>query len=666
MADSDRTPVHSELTAAMRAAVEQHGLAAAFELHARAIVEGHAAKTAPEGMLGADLLSVLELEPELRQLVAQPSPSQAGQPEQQTPAKLTGAAPRGAPGVQDVGGAQHKRLVEHSELRESDGSPMWCVEREPFQNWGRTVSNTPALTVVPRTKGGVGNVVRWASANGRTVRAAGYRHSWSDVFSSDDQVLVSMLPLYDVEHLPASEPAIDPGNELQGIELVGTVIEEGITKGLCRIGAATTNEQFRRWCTDAHGGAWAWTIALNVVMVEITWGGSNAPICHGAGRTHPTLSDLVTEIELVNAKGELQVISDPELLRAAAGCFGLLGIVTALTVKLDPMSYAKLRPEKRRLALTIPPPPGAAIPRGVDMSGISQAELDDAWTRFVGECEDDYYAEWFWFPFQQECWVNCWSNDGERSAAEPYPGEWGTLVEQTEQYLAELATTTVFRLLPGRWQAKLFGTLAMANLPSGETAVTPLIEALHFRRGIQNFRVLDMELEIPVPARADDPSLPDWSVCQKAWWAAIANVLERPDAPMRVALEMRIMAGSKVTMAPQSGNLATCSIEVLSTPITPRAEWIAFMQEIADLWTDYSDAHGVALNVRPHWAKQWQDIRFRGRPAVEHLREVAYADRIPEFRAALERIAAAGGSPPAAWRIFSNPLLEELFGNLID
>jgi len=121
-----------------------------------------------------------------------------------------------------------------------------------------------------------------------------------------------------------------------------------------------------------------------------------------------------------------------------------------------------------------------------------------------------------------------------------------------------------------------------------------------------------------------------------------------------------------VTMAPQNGNLATCSIEVLTTLITPEGEWVAFMQDIADLWTSYSDAEGVPLNVRPHWAKQWQDVRLQRRPAVEQLRDVAYADRIPEFRAALQKIAAEGGSPPAALRLFSNPLLDELFGSVFD
>jgi hypothetical protein len=327
------------------------------------------------------------------------------------------------------------------------------------------------------------------------------------------------------------------------------------------------------------------------------------------------------------------------------------------------MTYAVLRPEKLRLPLTIPPPAGFRVPPAVDMSGITPAAMEQAWARFVEHCESDYYAEWFWFPFRQECWVNCWNDDGRREDARPYPGEWGTLIEQAEEYLAELATTTVFRLLPGRWQAELFGAAAMAGLPGGGTSVTPVIEALHFRRGIQNFRVLDMELEIPIPPRADDRGQPDWSVCQRAWWEAIANVLERSDAPLRTTLEMRVMGGSGITMAPQYGNsLGTCSIEVLTHLETPRTEWGPFLQDMADQWTAFVDPDGKPLNVRPHWAKEWEDVRFRGMPALDYVRRVAYADRIPEFRDGLQRIAQEGGYGLTDLRRFSNPLLDKIFG----
>jgi hypothetical protein len=472
-----------------------------------------------------------------------------------------------------------------------------------------------------------------------------------------------VLPLDVAEDLPASEPGIDPRDELQGIELVGTVREGGVEKALCRIGAGTTNEQFRRWCLDEQGGAWRWTVPLNVIMVEITWGGSNAQICHGAGLGNRTLSDLVTEVEFVNARGRLQRVSDPKLLKVAAGCFGLLGIVTSLTLKLDPMSYARLQPKAPRIGLAIPPPVGYPVPDAVDMRGISPADLEAARRHFVAQCEESYYAEWFWFPYHEKAWVNCWHNDGRRDEAKPYPSASETRQQELGAYGVELTTDSVFRLLPGRTQAELFSQIAMAGLPTDTTIVTPLIEALHFKRGIQNFRVLDMEFEIPIPARADDPTKPDWSICQRAWWDVIRTVYSRPDSPMRVTLEMRVMGGSGTTMAPQYGNrFGTCSIEILTNLITPASEWKSFMQQIADLWLSYRDHRGRPLNVRPHWAKQWQDVTYRGMPAVEYLRDHAYKTRIPEFRRGLRAIARQGGYEARDLRMFSNPLLDELFG----
>ena len=85
-----------------------------------------------------------------------------------------------------------------------------------------------------------------------------------------------------------------------------------------------------------------WSIPYNVILVENTFSGTISSICHGAGYENKTLSDLVEEIEFVNAKGELQIVNkgaQPELMQAAAGSFGLLGIITSITLKLDKMSY---------------------------------------------------------------------------------------------------------------------------------------------------------------------------------------------------------------------------------------------------------------------------------------------------------------------------------------
>ncbi len=315
---------------------------------------------------------------------------------------------------------------------------MRCIDKGVFENWGRTVRNVPALTCFPQTKAGVCNIVSWAASHRKTVRVSGYRHTWGDLYSGDGQVLISLLPLEVVTELPADEPPIDPHNELQGIEVVGTIDERGVTKALCKIGVATTNEQFRRWCLDPGGGNLKWTVPLNVIMVEITWGGSNAPICHGAGLRNQTLSDLVAAIEFVNARGQLQVVDDPDELRAASGAFGLLGVVTAITLKLDPMTFAKLQPVKRRVSLAVPPTSRNQVPPGVDMNGVTDADLDAARADFSRRCEQDYYAEWFWFTLQKDCWINTWQNDGNPANSVDYPSALATEFQDYQEYFAQL------------------------------------------------------------------------------------------------------------------------------------------------------------------------------------------------------------------------------------
>lgn len=562
------------------------------------------------------------------------------------------------------------RPIDGADIREADGRPVACVSAIPFENWGRTVSNVPAVTYVPTTKAGVCSIVQWAGQTGQRVRVAGYRHTWTDLYSQSDQVLISLLPLDVVNNLPAQEPPIDPANELQGITITGYVEDQGVQKALCRIGAATTNEQFRQWCLSSEGGNREWTLPLNVIMVEITFGGSNGPICHGAGWRNETLSDLVTEVEFVNVLGQLQIVNDPQILKAAAGAFGLLGVVTAVTLKLDPMTFAALLPAKTRLALAVPPPDGYPVPAGVDMSGITPQELADATTEFVSRCENSYYAEWFWFTFQENAWINTWNNDGVREQAIDYPSPLETSAQELQEYLAGLLVgSDFFNRLPEYYQASMLATSAMTFLPTA-SVTTFLIDALHFRRGIQNMRVLDMEFEIPIPAAAGNPSQPDWSICQRAWWDAVTAVYETYQqsfkVPMRLTLEMRIMGGSGITMAPQYGNqFGTCSIEVLTTINTDRDDWAEFMQGVANFWSQYTDSSGSPLNIRPHWAKQWQGLTMGGMPIEDYLPTVAYPDRLPEFAQGLSAVAEAGGYTLGDMQArFSNILLDQIFASV--
>jgi hypothetical protein len=321
---------------------------------------------------------------------------------------------------------------------------------------------------------------------------------------------------------------------------------------------------------------------------------------------------------------------------------------------------------------------------GVDMSGITQKMLDQAFDEFVETCENDYYVEYFWFPSQKNCWLNNWKNDGKPSdCVTEYPLPEVIKYQEFTSFLSGVANSTIFRVLPGSFQLKVMSTFAMLDLPKrndDDPIVTPLIEALHFRRGIQNMRVSDMEWEIPIPMKKSDPSKPDYSICQKAWWGVIKLFYDRfnkdkNDCPMRLPVEMRITGGSSVNIAPQFGNNLTCSIEILSPQNVDRKEWLGFMQETTELWTNlkydneepihpFKNDAGKLLYPRPHWAKEWEGLIVKGQPIKEYLREVAYKDQIHLFRGGLDAAAKAGGYTfEDAEKMFSTKFSREMFGS---
>jgi len=298
-----------------------------------------------------------------------------------------------------------KKVIPQLELFEDSGKKVKIIvfSDAKWQNWGRTVENTPSLTFVPRTSYGIQQIIKYAKENDFNVRASGYRHSWAPLFGKTGQIMISTLGLTqstvlpNLESLPGSQYFIK-GTELNSISFL-TPPEQG-KKRLVRVGTAVTNQMFRRWCNDRKLDE-ASTLPLNVIMVEITLGGSNAPICHGAGRAHPTLSDLVYAIEYIDANGNQQTITkdnDPDLMNTASGCFGLLGVVTHLTLELDPMTYAVMTPRKIPVMRAIPPPPGLEdkdIPEALRVS-MTPEERAQAQAEFEKHARNDYYCEWFW------------------------------------------------------------------------------------------------------------------------------------------------------------------------------------------------------------------------------------------------------------------------------
>lgn len=199
-------------------------------------------------------------------------------------------------------------------------------------------------------------------------------------------------------------------------------------KRLCRVGAAVTNEEFRRWAIAGN----AWSLPVDVILVEVrqtyqyvtrslvltlsqvTIGGVNGPICHGAGISHKTLSDYVRRIEYVDCNGQIQVVDDPLQIKAAAGAFGLLGVLTHITFELDAMTYAVIvsyhnslscdgwltsiqQPVKEDVGLGVPPLDKNDIPLALRSDWFHSPNANEllasAKETFERRAANDYYSE---------------------------------------------------------------------------------------------------------------------------------------------------------------------------------------------------------------------------------------------------------------------------------
>lgn len=493
---------------------------------------------------------------------------------------------------------------------------------ETFRDWSQRQEVQPYVTFFPKTKLDIVRIIKWARRERKHVRCCGFRHSWTPTFvTSTSDVLISMIrPECKVEEfLSIWKSPPTEHQALHAIQFVGKKDE-----CLVKVGAAVDNETFRKWC-NAHSV----TLPLNVILVENILAGTTSMCCHGSGIHNPTISDCVHAMELVDSEGRLRTFSRDKrshrhILNAMAGSFGLFGVIVSLTMKCEPMSYAQFAP--------FVAPVERIIPRS-DAKGSSDREFE---TLIL----DSYYNEFFLFAYQKDIFVNCWKNDGDARHVVAFPSQEVERSEKLKSFMAEFANSAmVSDVLPSNVQAHILGTLGMRTL-SALSGKDPLIlslpDALHFQRGVHNFRVTDFECEIPIPPSKADTKKPDLMVVRKAWWI-VSDLMDEYKkqglSPVKLCVEMRIMGGSNIIMAPQRGNHWTCALEVLSLASTPREEWIGFCNLLIERWQLLLDEYKLGP-LKPHWAKENHLLTFKkGISAAEYLR-LSYRRQIEEFNAA--------------------------------
>lgn len=187
----------------------------------------------------------------------------------------------------------------------------------PFVNWARNVRSEPSTWVRPGTVAEVSDTVARAHAEGRRIRVAGSRHSWSPLAASDDVQMV----LTDLDRMVSLDAATGD-----------VTVEAG-----CPLHVLLDVLASRGRALPIVGSVSAQTLA-----------GVTATGTHGSSTRIGNISSGIVGAELVNGLGEVITIGrdDPHLAGLRVH-LGALGVITKLTLQTVPA----FKLEERRIRL---------------------------------------------------------------------------------------------------------------------------------------------------------------------------------------------------------------------------------------------------------------------------------------------------------------------------
>ena len=208
-----------------------------------------------------------------------------------------------------------------------------------FLNWAGTVSTRPSSWREPTSEDEVAGLVAEARERGGRVRVVGAGHSWSEVAAPND-VAVSLDRL-------AGLVSLDP------------------ERGLATVRAGTR-------LRDLNAALAARGYALPIVgsIAAQSLAGATATGTHGSSLVHGNLASLVRAMKLVDGRGELTTLAEPDpRLLGARVSLGALGVVTELTVRVEPAF---------QLLCTVERVPVSAAVRGLEAIARS-AEYVKVW-----------------------------------------------------------------------------------------------------------------------------------------------------------------------------------------------------------------------------------------------------------------------------------------------
>ncbi|KAG0214394.1 hypothetical protein BGX33_002229 [Mortierella sp. NVP41] len=453
------------------------------------------------------------------------------------------------------------RGVQYEEVVVGNFPGIVYHDRE-WSNWAKNQNCTPLKTFHPKNIEELTNIVHQARLNGKKIRCTGSGHSWSSSSVVTDGYLVAMNKMRKVYN-PVYSDALGSWT---------VTVETGVT-------VKALDDALR-----THEPPLA--LPSNVVLDSVRYGGILSLGCHGAATKTGTLPDLVSEVTIIDAEGNLNTFSkarDPEEFSAATINLGLFGIIYTYTLRVEPMF---------NLVMT------DTFPL------LSEYFLDGQKLRDMVMADDQDQTEIFYWPFNtpglnkanDHIWVKQWQRNNTR------PLSVGTFCEATHRVIQSFQTyfgDFLYKAVAAFPSTAPFCNYLIYKLivHTDREQVLEAPDAIHYQAGIGNIPCLDMEMAFKV----ND----DFSNVVEAWNYVIDQLYEyanRGEYPFNLIMEMRFVKSSTMLMSPAydtDPDAIYCMMEILSVKNTPGFD--KFSANVAKYWMD-------KFQARPHWAKMWEHV----------------------------------------------------------
>ncbi|MEG8279550.1 D-arabinono-1,4-lactone oxidase [Streptomyces sp. AHA2] len=385
-----------------------------------------------------------------------------------------------------------------------------------WRNWGGNVSARPAREVAPASVDELAAAVRRAAEDGLRVKAVGTGHSFTSIAATDGLLIRP--------HLLTGIRRIDRENMTVTVE-AGTPLKR-LNVALAREGLSLTN--------------------MGDIM-EQTVSGATSTGTHGTGRDSASIAAQIKGLELVTADGSVLTCSEkenPDVFAAARIGLGALGVVTALTLAVEPVFLLTAREE--------PMPFDRVL-----------ADFEELWA------ENEHF-EFYWFPHTGS--TNTKRNNRSAGPERPVPQVRGWIED-------ELLSNGVFQV------ANWVGRAVPATIPAIAQVSSKALSArtytdIPYKVFTSPRRVRFVEMEYAVPRAAVTDALRE-----------LRTMVDRSGLRVSFPVEVRTAPADDITLSTASGR-DTAYIAVHMFRGTPYQRYFTAAERIF-----------TAHEGRPHWGK---------------------------------------------------------------